>query len=279
VCAIARYVFTVRLLPESPKRRRRLRWLALGALVASSAAVTIVLLPKDRPIAEQASNQPAQVAESRQAHLSTTDRVRINATVDRFLVAALDRRDPATAWALAGPDLRGSSTAADWAAGNMPLPRYPARGRHFRGWTQVDVGRNSVSFNLLVQPRASSKAGAMALSIQVVRRARSWAVNRAYPAATFTAVGEKPRVVGPNDFGALGRGEAATSKGTLSRKWFAVPVALFVLGLLGVALVVSRNWLRYRRARRAFAPTDAKAMPSLPRSYRDEASSRLPDRR
>jgi hypothetical protein len=259
------------LIPESPRRRRHLFWLSVSACVVVSAAAVIVLLPKGHAIPERVSNEPAQVAEQGSTRLSPVDRRRIAATLDRFLVAALDRRDPAAAWALAGPGLRGSSTLADWAAGKMPIPVYPARGAHFRGWSQLDVSPDSVSFNLIVQPRAGSKSGALALAVQVVRSADTWVVDSLYPVASFTPVGERPHVVGPNDFGPVGRGQPAAAGGTLDVAWIAVPVGLFLVGLLVVMLVVGRNWLRYRRARKAFAGRRTETMPSLPSSPRRPA--------
>ena len=239
-----------------------------GALAVASAALTIVLLPSRGTPRETFSDQPAQVAETGKARLSGAERRRIDATVDRFVLAALDRSDPATAWALAGPDLRGTSTVGEWAAGRMPIPVYRAKGTQFHGWTLVDVARNSVSFDLVVQPRAGSKAGPLALSVQVIRRGTGWAVNRMYPIASFTPVGQKARVVGPNDFGAAGRGAPAVNHGTLSGKWIAAPAALFGLGMLAVVLFLSRNWLRFRRARRAFVTSGNSTIPSLPRNLR-----------
>lgn len=260
-------------LPESPRRRRRLIGLSAVAFVVASAAAVIVLLPKGEKIQEQLSSRPAQVAEPAHARLRSADRRAINATLDRFIVAALDRRDPAAAWALAGPGLRGSSTSADWVAGHLPVPVYAVKGMHFPGWTQLDVARDRVSFNVLVQPRAGSKNGALALAVQVIRRAHAWVVNGLYPVATFSPVGQPGKVVGPADFGALGGGDPATSDGTIAGAWIAVPVGLFLFGLVVVALVIGRNWLRYRLARKRFASARNEAMPTLPASVRKHGST------
>lgn len=252
-------------------------WLSACALAVASVAATIVLLPNRNTPRETFSDQPAQVAGRGNARLSAAEHRRINETVDRFVLAALDRSDPATAWALAGPDLRGTSTVADWATGTMPIPVYRARGTRFHGWTQVAVARDSVSFDLIVQPRAGSKDGPLALSVQVIRRANEWVVNRLYPVASFTPVGQQAHVVGPNDFAAAGRGEPAATRGTLRGKWIAAPAALFALGLLAVVLILSRNWLRFRRVRRAFATSSNSAMPSLPRNLRRPGADLPPD--
>ncbi len=257
------------LLPESPRKRRRLVGIAIVVLATAATSLTIVLLPKAHPAKETFSNQPAQLATAANLHLSTVDRHLIDTTVDNFLLAGLDRRNPAEAWALAGPEMRSGSSLSEWKAGNLPLPRFDVAGTHFTGgWTQVDVERDSVSFNVIVQPRNKAKVGAMALSMEVIRQAGSWVVNRAYPVATFTPVGKPGRVVGPNDYGPNGRGQPTPDRGKVAGKWIGVPVALFLLGLAVVGLILSRNWRRYRRARKTFGD-EGHVMPSLPQSYRD----------
>ena len=240
--------------------------MAISALVVAAAAATIALLPGRSASNETFSDQPAQVVEQRHPRLSTAERRRIQRTVDRFVLAALDRSNPVLAWQLAGPDLRGSSSARDWAEGSMPIPEYPARGTRFHGWTQVVVARGSVLFDLLVQPRKGAKVGPIVYSAQVVRRRGGWAVNRWYPIAQLSRVGERPSVVGPNDFVAAGGGAAdSETSGALGAQWIAVPVGLFGLALVGVTLVLSRNWLRFRRARKTYATEKRHDLPPLPR--------------
>jgi hypothetical protein len=249
---------------ESPRRRRRLLWLGICVVGVAAVTTTILLLPERSSRPESFSDEPAQVVEQRQPRLSVVDRTSIERTVDRFVIAALDRSNPALAWKLAGPDLRGSTTARDWVEGRMPIPPFRARGRHFHGWTNIVVARNSVLFDVLLQPRAGVKSGAIAYNAQVIRRGGGWAVNRWYPVATFAAVGETPRVVGPNDYAAAGGAENSETSGQLGGEWIALPFGLLALGVVVVALLFGRNWFRFRRARKAFAATGSREMPKLP---------------
>ena len=243
----------VALLPASPRRRRRIGWLAAAGSLVVLVGGGIFLLPSPHKLPETFSG-PASIDAPGQAHVSSPERRRINTTVDRFVLAALDRSDPGTAWDLAGPDLRGTSTRADWVAGKMPVGLFPVAGTHFHGWTHISASPGAVTFDLLIQPRAGSQVGATAFSVQVTRRHGGWVVNRWYTQATFTPVGTKhPHIVGPNDFGAGTPGpvEGRADRARLARWWLAAPAGFFVLGLLAVGLVVSRDWLRYRRMRAA----------------------------
>jgi len=249
---------------DSPRRRRRLLWIGICVVGAAAVTTTILLLPGRSSRPQAFSDQPAQVVEQRHPRLSAADRTSIEQTVDRFVIAALDRSNPALAWKLAGPDLRGSTTARDWDAGRMPIPPFRVRGRHFHGWTNVVVARDSVLFDVLLQPRAGVRSGAIAYNAQMIRRGGGWAVNRWYPVATFAAVGETPRVVGPNDYAAAGGAANSETSGQLGGEWIALPFGLLAFGVVVVVLLLGRNWLRFRRARKAFAATGSREMPTLP---------------
>lgn len=246
----------VALLPASPRRRRRIAWLSGLGVVAALAVGSIFLLPSPHKIHETFSGA-ASVDTPGTTHVSPLVHRRIDATIDRFVLAALARGDLGTAWDLSGPDLRGTTTRADWIAGQTPVAQFPIAGKEFHGWTHVFARPNSVTFDLLIQPRAGAqldgeKIGATAFSVQVIRRHGTWAVNRWYTQATFSPVGTKhPHIVGPNDFGAAGRGDGQVQHGRIDHWWLALPIALFALGFLTVAIVVGRNWRRYRRMRAA----------------------------
>lgn len=254
----------VALLPASPRRRRRIAWLTGLGVVAALVIGSIFLLPSPHKIPETFSG-PASVDTPGTTRVSPLVHRQIDATIDRFVLAALARGDLGTAWDLSGPDLRGTTTRADWIAGRTPVAPFPIAGTTFHGWTHVIAHPDRVTFDLLIQPRAGAKVdgarvGATAFSVQVIRRHGAWAVNRWYTEATFTPVGTKhPHIVGPNDFGAAGRGSGDVQHGRIGRWWLAVPIGLFALGFLIVAVVAGRNWRRYRRMRAALRAERADA--------------------
>jgi hypothetical protein len=103
----------------------------------------------------------------------------IDETLARFIPAAVLRQDPALAWQLAGPGLRAGSTRRDWLTGQMPVYRFPWNGhrRDLVGWKPAFSYRNRVGFDLVLGARPRSRAGAMAVSVDLVRRGSRWLVD------------------------------------------------------------------------------------------------------
>lgn len=233
-------------------------WLLVAAVPVTAIALVVALVPERSSIEDTVTvdEGPAQLADTHVYHLTAADRAKINVLLDRFIPASVQRRSAATAWALAGPELRASSSLAQWRAGNTPVPEYPARGTTFHYWTVVAIEKNDVVFNILLHPQAGHKIPSYELSGQVIRHGTGWRVNRLYTIATFSHPSAKTtRVVGPNDFAASsGSPSPATQHARLSR-WYSLPlflifgaVILIPLGFGAMAVV------RGRRFKRAVAP-------------------------
>lgn len=232
-----------------------------------------ILIPSEQAKNPQASPSkgPAQLAVAPRLRLSATDRHAIDITLDRFLPAGLTGKSPATAWALAGPELRSGSTLADWRAGTSPIPYYPVLETTFHGWRTIDVGPRYVIFNLLVHPKPGAQVPTTVFSGEVVKQGNRWLVNRLYTIATMNPVTRTTREVGPADFAAPPPASQAP-EGKPVRRVGIVPV-LSILALIlllplsfgGVALV--RAW-RWRARVRAAESTD---LPPLPSGYRPRA--------
>jgi hypothetical protein len=180
----------------------------------------------------------------------------INATLDRFVPAAVARRDPAAAWKLASPGMRGATTLRDWERGNLPVQPFPVAGSSFHGWRALFSTENRVALDLLLHPRKEARVGPIAVSVDLVRDDERWLVDAFYTTAVFNAPGELPWVAGQPDYGADG----ATAKSTYERPkfaesrlgstWFLLP-----LGLVGGGLLAGVGYLVFavRRNRRAYA--------------------------
>lgn len=227
----------------------------------AAIALVVALLPERSSIGGAATvdEGPAQLADTHRYRLTAAERRQIDALLDAFIPAAVERRSAARAWALAGPELRASSSLADWRAGDTPVPRYLPRGTRFHYWTVVEVGKNEVLFNLLLHPRADARVPASELAGQVIRRGRTWLVNRLYTIATFSPppAAQAPTVT--RNRIAAGRPSAPPApRGRLSRVWLAPVLGVVVGGVLlvplGLGLVA---WSRARRFRRASAARSA----------------------
>ena len=195
----------MRVVSSSPRARRRL--LRVGIALGTAGAIAGIALalqsPKQPDSAPPKNAPPAQVVH-RATRVTPAERRTINATLAKFLNASLNRSSPATAWRLAGPELRSGSTLREWRNGASPVPYFPTRETSFGGWEAVDAGPNYVVFDhLLVHPKHGPQSTAWIFSGEVVKSRSHWLVNRLYTIAVM----KKPtkagmHQVGPQDYAA-----------------------------------------------------------------------------
>jgi hypothetical protein len=226
----------------------------VAAVPIIAVALVVVLVPEQSSIPDNITTDegPAQLADTHVYHLRPGDRAKINAVLDRFIPAAVERHSAATAWALAGPELRAYSSIAQWRAGNSPVPSYPAQGTRFHYWTIVYIGKNELLFNILLHPRAGLKVPSYELSGQVIRHGTGWRVNRLYTIATFSHPSAKrTSVVGPNDFAAPASSPSPATQHARLSSYYAIPIFLIfggaVLVPLGFGLVALMRGRRFKR--------------------------------
>ena len=257
-------------LPTSPRKRRRLARLGLAATVALAALLTVLVVPNRTPPPDHFSSEPADLlADDPAVKLTGADRRGIDATLDRFVSAAVQRHDPQAAWSLSGPGLRAGTTRADWTADGMPVYPYPARGSRFHGWTLNFARRDVVSVDLLLQPRAGEKIGPIAFSASLVRRPSGWVVDGWYPTATFSASDEPARVVARVDY-APPVAKVTTGEPRLGPVWLLLPAGLAGLFVLVPVWFVLSGRRRTRRAGQTWRGRSGERlqMPELPASLR-----------
>ena len=254
------------LLPSSPRRRRRLAWAAGVAVALAIAAAIVVVAPRSKPLPSDASPggtpvTPAAAAE-REVALTPAMRRGIRRTLERFLPAAVQRRNAALAWELAGPGLRAGTTRRDWLAGRTPVFPFPVADANLEDWRPLYTYADRVGFDLLLQARKETRRGPIAVSVDVVRRGGRWLVDTWYVSAVFTGPDERPFVTGSPDFQAEASNKNAYERPTFSQAklspiWFAVPgviVASLVVVPLALVLVGRR---RARRAEAAYREASA----------------------
>jgi hypothetical protein len=264
-------------IPESPRVRRRLTWVAIAAFLALAGTAVAVLIPNKSPTqgAAHGGRTPAQLAVDTHQKLSQADRRRIDALLDRFIPAAVERRDLSAAWALAGPEMRSSSSLAQFRKGDLPVPSYPANEKNYHHWRAIDVERGSVVLNVLVHPKNPQKTGTWVFSIEVVRSKSRWLVNRIYTIAVMNPPVRPSTVtheLGPADYAAPPPTSRTSTTSSPSSHSFLLPViAIFAVVLLiplALGAAVLLRGLRWRRSVRASGRTE---LPPLPTSYRGGA--------
>jgi hypothetical protein len=263
-------------IPSSPRARRRLFRFGIALTAAGSVAgIALALQSPKQPSSAPAKNAPRAQLVTQRTRVTPQERRAINATLDKFLGASLDRSSPATAWRLAGPEMKSGSTLRQWRKGTSPVPYFPTRERTFGGWEAVDAGPNYVVFDhLLVHPKRGSQTSASIFSGEVVKRGSHWLVNRLYTIAVMkrpTKTGTHQ--VGPQDYAApaaSGQGSSQTSGGALGKQWL-----LVVAGLIGLAILFPLGFgvvsaVRSRRRQKRYGEHRNRELPPLPRSLQTD---------
>ena len=265
----------MRVVPSSPRARRRFFRLGIVLLVTGAIAAALALVHGGKtPNAAPPKNAPHAQLIKQSKYVSAADRRGIDKTLDRFIPAALDQSSPATAWRLAGPDLTGGTTLKQWRHGTTPIPYYPARGKTFHDWTVIDSSPGSVDFSLLVHPRHGTQTSAWVFQGQMIKRHGRWLVNGLYTAAIMARPDKHGRhEVGPADYAAGGaaqggQGGAPPPGGSarLGKTWLIALVAGLALVLLfpiGFGVVSA---VKSRRSRMRYVRSEARALPPLPRA-------------
>ncbi len=236
-------------------RRRFARALLAVALVGAGFA-TIVALPAKRPSRGDAfrPGAPQVVRTPPTVPLASAKRRAINALLDTFVPAAVERRDPVLALSLVTAAFRRGQTRADWARGDLPVHPFDARGDRFHGWRLDYSYPNEISVDLLLQPAAKEKLGAIAFTAVFKRTHGHWLIDSFVPAAIFAPEHQAPRILAQPDFA-----PSMTTVGSarLDARWLLVPAA--VLALI-VIVPVGIGVAHLRRSRRALRRYRASAL-------------------
>jgi hypothetical protein len=244
-------------------------WIGL-AVVAVSVAVGVILAipsPKKENPNPTGAEGPAQTVVQSNVKLTAADREQIDALLAKFVPAAVGRQSAKVAWSLAGPELKASSTLAQWQKGVSPVPAFPVREKTFTGWPTMDVEKDQVTLSLLVHPRASQKnLGDYTFAIQTLKSHGHWLVNRLYTIAINHPVRGGRHEIGPADFGAQNSYSNPTpTKPRLGSSWLLPIVGILSVALLTPLAIGGFVVVRGRRRKRGKTPEE---MPQLPTGYR-----------
>ena len=234
-------------------------------LAVSTAAAVVVALPEGKrldPGPEAVTARPPLPKIEREvpAKLTPARRAAITTTLNRFVPAAVERKNPELAWELAGPTLRAGWTLSDWRRGDIPVFPYDVRDERIDHWRKLYSYEDKVGLDVILQP-SSRRVGAMAVSVDVVKRGNRWLVDAWTTSAVFTPPEGRQWVTGVVDFSAGGftdksyKGKSPIGRSRIDPKWLLAPVALIAIVLvvplwLGVAALRRRRRLRAEYGRR-----------------------------
>jgi hypothetical protein len=247
----------MRLLPASPRKRRRLA--KIGVVVLAVLVVALLTAIFKKPSRDTRSSAPSRgsvYVEERPVKLTPAMRREINATLNRFVPAAVLRKDTMTAYELSTPALRSGASREEWERGEIPV--FPASVRPpYTGWNLNYSLQNNVNVELMLRTTKQEKeVSAYSYNVDLKRVDGAWRVESFYPVAQFrrTSLENGTKVVASYDFVPLqydgaGRSGREDEKRLFTLALFSIPA----LGLGLVLLVFATQYVRNRRAERLYA--------------------------
>jgi len=232
----------------SPRARRRAARIGVALAAIGAVAALALTVQHHGHRSAPVTSAPVRVpAEQEQVRVTAADRDAIDATLDRFVPAAMGRRDPGVAYDLSTPALRQGMTRAQWRHGQIPVYPLVPRGTEFHGWRLNYAYRGDIDLDLLLQPKAGSGGRPISYRIELKRIDRRWLVDSAIPVAVFGS----HRITATPDFGP-GAAVGGSGKSRLSPAWFLLPAAIVGLFLAIPVGLLARDWRRGRRAMREY---------------------------
>jgi hypothetical protein len=238
----------VRLLPDSPRRRRRIAWFG-GTLAAVLAfALAVLLLPDADPAPESAvTGTVAAEPVLPPLRLTRDRRAEIDSVVHRFVDTAVTRRDPAAAWALASRIMRAGVRRSAWNEGDLPgVSPFPASAVRDVSWSVAYRAPARVGLDVLVVAQPGSGQRSLVYQADLVLEDGRLLVETWAPEATLTAG------AAPAKTGASSQAKAPSNQGRLDARWLLLPAGILLVLLGSAAFLIARHALRSRRAYRRY---------------------------
>lgn len=246
----------VRVLPDSPRRRKRVLIVAGAAGVALLATLLgLHFRNTAEPHKETFEPGKAQVThEQVPKRLASADRRDILAVVDRFVEAGVAGKDLAASYDLTTANFHAGVSRKQWMHGDNPIYRYPV---FEHGARIAGSFADEVDVQLYVRAR-SRKVEPLGVDLEVkavgTGPARRWLVDYFQPRETLVTAGDRPASgPEPKDPG-LGP--------HLTQRWLLVPLGIFLLILLVPIGIGVRHWLEARAAERMYG--ENRELPPLP---------------
>ncbi|HET7352707.1 MAG TPA: hypothetical protein VFJ11_01500 [Gaiellaceae bacterium] len=233
----------------SPRRRRRLAWLGGFLVVAVAIVFLVTLFPNTSGFGPQHfSNTPVQrVQVEKQVPVTRERRAAVNELFDRFVPAAVERKDPGAAYDLVTAQGRSGLTREDWRNGQLPVYAYDARGTTFHGWIVEGSYAKEMDLELDLQPR-SPKDGPVAYAVTVKQVGGRWLIDSIYPRTSYAPTSPAARGKEP----AGQQPDASIPQAKTGVAWLLI-AGLVVLILGAPAVFFFTQWRSGRRHRSRFA--------------------------
>jgi hypothetical protein len=179
----------------------------------------------------------------------------INATLDQFVRYAVERRNPARAYALGSAMMHSNQTRAEWNHGALPTPPFQSKGTSFHGYSVMDASPKQVYLSMILQPKNPYKQGAVSYNIRLSKQHGRWLVDWFTPQAFFAARGDTPKLFAEPDLGPSAGAQTLQHKSHANLIMWGVLLVL-LLPAITVATLLLVPSMRDRRRRRTAADDD-----------------------
>jgi hypothetical protein len=235
----------------SPRRRRRMAWLGGFMGVAAAVLLVVIFLPGTSGNGPQHfSNTPVQrVQVERQVPMTRARRAAANRLFDRFVPAAVERKDPGAAYDLMTEQGRDGLTRKDWQNGQLPVYAYDAKGTTFHGYVVEGSYAREMDLELDLQPR-SPKDGPVAYAVTLKQVDGRWLIDSIYPRTSYGPT--EPVKAGGGKQPAGQQPDASIPQAKTGVAWILIGgLVILILGAPAVFFVT--QWWSSRKHRSRFA--------------------------
>ena len=225
-------------------------WLGSFLLVAVAIVFVVILFPNTSGNGPQHfSNTPVQrVQVDKQVPMTRARRAAANELFDRFVPAAIERKDPGAAYDLVTAQGRDGLTRKDWQNGQLPVYAYDAKGTTFHGYVVEGSYAKEMDLELDLQPR-SPKEGPVAYAVTLKQVGGRWLIDSIYPRTSY---GPTEPVKGGGKEPAGQQPDASIPQAKTGVAWLLIAgLAVLILGVPAVFFVT--QWWSGRRHRSRFA--------------------------
>jgi hypothetical protein len=191
-------------------------------------------------------NEPAQVLPPPPPPAPFTKAVRTGVleTAERFLRTAVVREHVGESWDLVHPSLKAGFTRKTWATEDIPVTPYPMDSAR---WDVDYSWRGMVGLKIALFPKKGSDVPAAVFDLHLRAQGkgdkRRWLVESWTPTG-YTGVPQGPLLGGSS--------RQVEYKSPLGPGWLAIPLGILALVILVPAMVLTRSWIRDRRAARRY---------------------------
>ncbi len=171
----------------SHRRRRRLVWLAVLAVVAGGVATAIVVLPKGHKLDRGPTVPPPQASaaaahQPRPMHLTASDEDGLRSTIALFVSTSVARHHPERSWSIVHPLMREGMSKRQWSSGTIPVVPFPAAGIDL--FTLQSAADEKVLAEVLLVPARNSNLVRKTFQIELLRAPKArygWLVSAWVP--------------------------------------------------------------------------------------------------